>query len=242
MHDAWRWQIALNAAFHLLPCEAVSRTTPSQALKPETTDLSIEDLHGPRVSGHPVVGVVPSQHGPQPSSITVDGPVHARAELFLDLSEFGEPAATFRLSPDDEGPVLSSAVTKVCEPEEVERFRSVVTPPASASGSEPAELDQTGLIGVQTERETGQPFLKIKQEAFRILPVLKASDAVIGIAHDNHIAGRLASPPLLGPEIKRVMKVDVRQEWRNHRFLAEFLHPSRFSGHLPSHPPSAISG
>src|SRR5450759_2401215 len=123
MHDAWRWQIALNAAFHLLPCEAVSRTTPSQALKPETTDLSIEDLHGPRVSGHPVVGVVPSQHGPQPSSITVDGPVHARAELFLDLSEFGEPAATFRLSPDDEGPVLSSAVTKVCEPEEVERFR-----------------------------------------------------------------------------------------------------------------------
>ena len=148
MHDAWRWQISLDAGFHSLPCEASSLPASSQALKPETTDLVIEDLHGPRVSGHPVVSVVPSQHGPKPSSITVDGPVQARAEFFLDLSEFGEPGTTFRLSPDDKRPVLSSAITKVCEPEKIERFRSVVAPPASAPGSEPAELDQTGLIGV----------------------------------------------------------------------------------------------
>src|ERR1700674_2768223 len=144
----------------------MSLTTPSQALQPETSDLVIDDLHGPRVSGHPVVSVVPSQYGPKPSSIAVDGLVHAGTECFLDLSKFGEPGSTLCLPPNDKGPILSSAVTKVCEPEEVECFRFAIAPPASAFGSEPAELDQTGLIGVQTERVTGQSFLEIKQKAF----------------------------------------------------------------------------
>ena len=210
MHDTWRWQIALDAGFHPLPCEAAALAAPSQALKPETRDLVIEDLHGPRVSGHPKVGIVPSQHGSKPSSVMVDGPVHALAEFFLNLSEFGEPGATLRLSPDDKGSVLSSTVTEMREAEKVERFWSVVAPLAPALSSKSAELDQAGLVGVQAERKGGQPFLKIKQKAFRILPVLEAGDAVISIAHDDHIPGCMASPPLRDPQIERVMKVDIR--------------------------------
>ncbi len=180
MHDTWRWQISLDAGFHSLPCETAALATPSQALEPETRDLVIEDLHRPRVSGHPKVGVVPSQHGSKPSSVIVDGPVHAHAEFFFNLPEFGEPGATLRLSPDDKGSVLSATVTEMREAEEVERFRSVVAPPAPTLSSKSAEFDQAGLVGVQAERKGGQPFLKINQKAFRILPMLEAGDAVMG--------------------------------------------------------------
>jgi len=44
------------------------------------------------------------------------------------------------------------------EPEEAERFRFVFAPLASFFGSKPAELYQAGLIGVQAERKTSQPF------------------------------------------------------------------------------------
>ena len=46
--------------------------------------------------------------------------------------------------------------------------------------------------------------------------MLEAGYAIIGIAHDNDIAGGMASPPLRGPKIERVMKVDIRQEWRDY--------------------------
>jgi hypothetical protein len=48
-----------------------------------------------------------SQRGSKPSTVIVDGPVHARAEFFLNLSEFGEPGATLRLWPDDKDPFFS---------------------------------------------------------------------------------------------------------------------------------------
>jgi hypothetical protein len=49
----------------------------------------------------------------------------------------------------------SSAVTVVREPQEIERFRSAFIPFASCSGGEPPKLDQTGFVGMQTERKSG---------------------------------------------------------------------------------------
>ena len=60
--------------------------------------------------------------------------------------------------PNNKGPVLSLSVAEMREPEEVERFRFVFAPLASFFGSKPAELYQAGLIGVQAERKTSQPF------------------------------------------------------------------------------------
>jgi hypothetical protein len=51
---------------------------------------------------------------------------------------------------------------------------------------------------VRTERERGQPVPKIKQETIRIPPVLETGDTDIGIANDDYVSGRMASPPLLG--------------------------------------------
>jgi hypothetical protein len=42
--------------------------------------------------------------------------------------------------------------------------------------------------------------------------MLKANDGVVSISHHDHGAVRMASPPLPGPQIVDVMKVDVRQQ------------------------------
>ena len=101
VYHARRRQVSLNAGFHLFPRKASSLSAPSQALEPEATDFIVEKLHGSEVSGHPVVGVVPSQHSRKPSSIAVDGPVHAYAEFFLDLPEPAAQGFASRLPADD---------------------------------------------------------------------------------------------------------------------------------------------
>jgi hypothetical protein len=89
MHDAWARQVAPDAGFHLLPRDAPSLAATSQTPEPETGDLVVKELQGPAVSGHREVSVVPSQHGPKPSTVLVDGLVHLRAEIVLDLPELG---------------------------------------------------------------------------------------------------------------------------------------------------------
>jgi hypothetical protein len=38
--------------------------------------------------------------------------------------------------------------------------------------------------------------------------VLEPSDPIIGIAHDDHVAPGMAPPPLLDPQVERVVQVD----------------------------------
>ena len=42
--------------------------------------------------------------------------------------------------------------------------------------------------------------------------VLEADDDVVGIAHDDHVAGGLAPSPALGPQVEDVVQVDVGKQ------------------------------
>src|SRR6516162_1406516 len=42
--------------------------------------------------------------------------------------------------------------------------------------------------------------------------MLEPGDEVVGEAHDDHVAARVPPPPPLGPQVKDVMEVDVRQQ------------------------------
>jgi hypothetical protein len=39
------------------------------------------------------------------------------------------------------------------------------------------------------------------QKTLRILPVLEAGDGIVGVTHDDHVAGCVALAPLLDPEV-----------------------------------------
>jgi hypothetical protein len=188
----------------------VSLAASSKALKPDESDRVIETAHGPIVPGRTVIGIGPLEHSPEPSTIYVDGPIHPDAEFIFDPTDLGEHDLALRLASDDKGSVLSSPVTEVRESEEVERLRFALAPPASVSGSKPAQLDQASFVGVQTERKASQPFLQIRQKTFRVLAVLEAGDTVVSVADDNDIASRTASPPLLRPKIEDIVEINIR--------------------------------
>jgi hypothetical protein len=42
--------------------------------------------------------------------------------------------------------------------------------------------------------------------------MLETNDRVVGVSHHDHGAMCMASPPLFGPQIVDVMKIDVRQQ------------------------------
>ena len=45
--------------------------------------------------------------------------------------------------------------------------------------------------------------------------MLEPHHEVVGEAHDDHVAARVPPPPLVGPQVKDVVQVDVREQRRN---------------------------
>ena len=82
-----------------------------------------------------------------------------------------------------------------------------------------AELQQAGLLPMKLERELLEPLSHRVPEAPRIGFVLEADDDIVGIAHDDDVAGGFSPSPLLGPEIEDVVQVDVGEQRRCHRPL-----------------------
>jgi hypothetical protein len=98
------------------------------------------------------------------------------------------------------------------EPQEVEgRWLALATSLATL-GRIASELDQARLVGVQFEVETFQARLEGGQEAFRFVAVLEAEHEVVDIAHDDHIATRVSTPPCVYPQVEDVVEIDVRKQ------------------------------
>ena len=104
---------------------------------------------------------------------------------------------------------------RVREPEELERLRLAETTSRTITGTVAAELDQPRLLSMQLQTERREPVAKLSPEPLGVLPMLKPHHEVIGPAHDNHITMCMPAPPLVSPEVKDVVRVDVREQRRN---------------------------
>jgi hypothetical protein len=82
-----------------------------------------------------------------------------------------------------------------------------------------AELNDTCLLRMQLKREPPQSFTKLRKKLCGIALMLKPNDAVVSVAHDHDVTLGVARTPLIGPEIERIMKVNVREQRRNYRAL-----------------------
>src|SRR4051794_9896602 len=117
------------------------------------------------------------------------------------------------------------------EAQEIEGLRLALSPCRPVGRGMPAEFNQAGFIGVQFQGKLRHSGAYRLQEPFGIGPVLETNDRVVGVAHHDHGAARMAFAPLLGPEIVDVMEIDVRQQRRYDRplrgaFIAGRLTPS----------------
>jgi len=134
--------------------------------------------------------------------------MHATPHLGLDRVQLGAHLLPAR-DPLELEPPVSVLRAYVREAQELERLRPPESPRLPSLGGEPPELDQPRLLRMQFQRELREPLAKIGQEPLSVLTVLEARHVVVSEAHEDDIPVRVPPPPLVGPQIKDVMKEDV---------------------------------
>src|SRR5258705_606155 len=100
------------------------------------------------------------------------------------------------------------------EPKELERLRLAEPTRCAIPGGVPAELDQPRLLGVQLQTEFREPVAKVSPELLCVFPMLKSHHEVVSEANDDDVTVRVPSPPLVSPQIKDVVRVDVPEQRR----------------------------
>jgi hypothetical protein len=139
--------------------------------------------------------------------------VHASPKLILQLGQLQSAAFRHRDSLDLELP-LPGLPTHVGEAKEVESLGLTLVPVLSVLRRKATELDQTGLLRVELERELRESFAKLVQAPIGFRLVLEADDEVIRIADDDDIATS-ALAPVVDPQIEDIVQIDVCQQWRD---------------------------
>jgi hypothetical protein len=64
---------------------------------------------------------------------------------------------------------------------------------------------------MQIEVETPHSLLKLCKKILSVSTVLEPDHKVVRVAHYYYVTAPLLSPPLVGPQIEYVMKIDVRK-------------------------------
>jgi hypothetical protein len=77
-----------------------------------------------------------------------------------------------------------------------------------------SELEESRLFRVQLQLEFLHSFTQFRPEPFGLVFELESNHDVGGVAQHDYVALRPLPSPCLNPQIKDVMKVDVRQQWR----------------------------
>src|SRR5882762_1490361 len=167
------------------------------------------------VHGHPIIPEVSTHHRLQPLALFGDGFMHAplklgfhrvqlRLQPFADrLPQHREPSITLLLHAD------------MRKAQEVERLRFPFSTPLPLVDRIRTELQQARFLGMQFQVELLHSFRKFRPKLIGIRFAVKARHDVVRESHHDHIAVRALLTPCLDPQIKYVMKIDVRQERRS---------------------------
>src|SRR5262249_3438365 len=189
-----------------------------QRTQPEAHHKVAKGAECREVSRHGVIGEVAPYDLRQPAPLFRDQLVHSPSQFLLDCTELYPHAIApgFPLKPEL---TLARPPADENEAQELEGFRFSEPALRSSGHRMAAKLDQAGLVRVQRQRELLQPFAHRFPEAPGVRLVLETDDDVVSIPHDDHVTRGLVPSPALGPEIEHVVKVDVREQRRDHRAL-----------------------
>src|SRR3954452_1544681 len=216
VQDAGSGQELVGDAGDAAPGHAVLLAAPPQRRQPGPHHPVPERRQPAHAARDGEVGEPAAYHPPEPAADGGDPVVHPPSERLPDRPEPSPHPSADGLAPEDEAGAVPSGPAKVGEPEEVERLRPAEAASPAGRDRTLAELDQRRLLRVQSEPEPGQPLPEVGEEPLRVPPVLEADDPVVGVAHDDHVAGRVASPPPRDPEVGGVVEEDVGEQRARH--------------------------
>ena len=110
------------------------------------------------------------------------------------------------------------------ETQEVEGLRLAEVPLLPLLGGKPPQLDQPRLLSMQFQAELREPVAELREEPLGVISMLEARHVVVGKPHENDIPARVPTPPLVGPQVKDIVEVDVREQRRCRCPLRRPLH------------------
>lgn len=139
----------------------------------------------------------------------------ASHQVALQLPKLG-PHPLPHGPPHQEKPPASCLPADVREAEEVEGLRPALQAAFfSPLRCEQAKGDKPRLVGVQFQREASHSFAKLHEKPRGVRMILESNRKIVSVTHNDNVSPCIPLPPLLGPEIKDVVQVDIRKEWRD---------------------------
>jgi len=213
MADMGRRQPAADEPLHSFPQNATFLAPASQDVVPEVAHGETKVSQSMPIPRYSEVTEMPTHNRLQPHTNFRNRVMHASPQLDLHLLQLGLHAFANRL-PKHQKPSLFRLPADVLEAEKIEGLRLAQSEALSVRRRVASELEQSRLFRVQFQLELLHSFFQFRPEPFGLVFELESNHNVVGVAHHDYIAARPLLPPCLNPEIKDVMKVDVRQQRR----------------------------
>jgi hypothetical protein len=219
--DVERRNPALDVAAHARPREA-ALTPSTERLPPEPTHCSRERVHRRVIHGHRVILHVPLYHRTYIRAEFRDGAVQAAPKFGFDRLQLGLHARPHRPPKHRELPG-SGRGTDVREPEKIEARRFPLATGSPVVAGEPTKLQPPCLRGMQHQPEPRESFAQVREKLLGVVSTFEAHHEVVGKAHDDDVAGRVAPTPLVSPEVEDIVQVEIGQERASCSRPAPFL-------------------
>src|SRR5712671_1574122 len=208
------WQPKINQAAHPFPSQARLLAASPQRTIPGASHMEPEYRQRPQVRRHPVIPVVSRDYRAQPSTHLRHSIVQPLAQFRFDFLQLSAFPLTHRAPQHSEHPLTSRLATDVGEAKKVECLRLPLSTPLSIVDGKASKLDDARFLGMQFQFELGKAFRQflVKLLSFRL--VLKAHHEVISPADDYYVAFGFCLAPVLHPEVKHIVQIDVGQQRR----------------------------
>jgi len=175
-----------------------------QRPKPAFADLGSVSIESTAVAGDAKVLYGTPNHRSDIATLVRHGDgtvVHQPGSDLLELLalSFGDCRA-----PDREAAIASPADADVGEAQKVEALRFALTAGFAVAACKAAKLDEAGLLRVQLQAESLQPFAQLPPEPLSFASVLKTGHHIVRVTDEVDFPPGSASAPLMGPLVQAV--------------------------------------
>src|SRR5579862_4953702 len=214
MTHARKRQPAVEQTPHTVPADAAGLAAPAQRAMPEAAHLKPKQMQRRAVHRYSVITDVAPDDRAQPLTLHRDRRVHASPQFGFHRIELRLQALAHRLPQHREASITSFGRANVREAKKVERLGLTQAHSPASRGRIRAELQQSGLLGMQLQCELGQPLGQLAAKPLGIRLHLESDHDVISVAHDHHCAVCSRATPRANPQVKRIVKIDIGQQRR----------------------------
>ena len=211
MQDMGFGEPVLCEGVHAWPCHPVALTASAQRLTPIPHDGVAEYPEQAAIARDGIVSILPQQHAFSPSPLLRDGPVHAPPQRVVHGLQFLASPLGNRLAPDRELSV-PRFTPDMRQAEKVASLRCALSPPLAPFDCEASTLDQPRFLRMQLQIALSHTFPQCSPEPFGVVPVCEAHDAIVGVAHDDHLSACILPPPSVGPQVQDIVQGDMRRQ------------------------------